>query len=427
MNAQGPQGSVTRLSVADASMHMLAGITSLPGEAVALDACLGRVLFGDATSTVALPPWDNSSMDGFAVRADDVRGAGTDRPVRLHVIETIPAGRRGTRAVGRGEATRIMTGAPVPAGADSVVRVEDTDGGTDTVLVRDDRDAGRNIRPRGEDVMPGRRVLTGGTTLGPSQIGVLSSIGIAHPTVVRRPRVAVLATGDELVPVEQFARVQDGDRIVSSNSYSLEAAVRAAGGEPVSLGIAPDDPHRLAECLRAAEGCDMVVTSGGVSVGDFDYTRTVVEQLGGTLSLWRVRMRPGAPVGYGRVFGIPWLGLPGNPVSALVTFELFGRPLVRTLAGHRRPHRRAIEVVVGESIRLAAPLTHFMRVVLHDSPSGPPVARLTGAQSSGMLTSMGAADALLVVPSDPLDVPAGTVLRAIPLDGDLGGSERLAV
>jgi molybdopterin molybdotransferase len=170
-----------------------------------------------------------------------------------------------------------------------------------------------------------------------------------------------------------------------------------------------------------------VVTSGGVSVGDFDYTRAVVGTLGGTLSLWRVRMRPGAPVGFGALFGVPWLGLPGNPVSALVTFELFGRPLLRTLAGHRRPHRRSIDVATTEPIVLAAPLTHFMRAVLEDAPGGPPLARLTGAQSSGMLTSMGSADVLLVVPPQPLEVPAGTVLRAIPLDGDLGGSDRLPV
>ena len=315
----------------------------------------------------------------------------------------------------------------MPPGADTVVRVEDTDRGLERVAIRDARDARRNIRPRGEDVAPGRVVLHAGTLVGPSQVGVLSSVGVARPRVVRRPRVAVLATGDELVPVEGFARVESGERIVSSNSYSLVAAVIAAGGEAVSLGIAPDDPAGLAECLRGAAGCDLVVTSGGVSVGDFDYTRTVVEALGGTLSLWRVKMRPGAPVAFGSVFGIPWIGLPGNPVSALVTFELFGRPLVRQLGGHRRPHRRAIDVVTRDDIHLAAPLTHFMRVVLEDTTSGPPGARLTGAQSSGMLTSMGAADALLVVPPDPLEIRRGTILRAIPLDGDLGGCAVLAV
>jgi molybdopterin molybdotransferase len=416
--------TVTRLAVADASAHMLAGVRPLGTERVGLSSALARVLGGDVCSEVFLPPWNGASMDGFAVRAADLAGASAERPVTLRVTETVAAGQRGTRTVARGEAVRIMTGAPVPAGADSVVRVEDTLPGDGVVRVTSARDAGKNVRPRGEDVQPGRTVLAAGTLLGPAQLGVLASLGVASPLVHRRPRVAILATGDELVPVDEFARVRAGERIVSSNSYSLEAAVRAAGGEPVALGIAPDDPRALAARLRTAEGCDLVVTSGGVSVGDFDYTRTVVETLGGTLSLWRVRMRPGAPVGFGTLFGVPWLGLPGNPVSALVTFELFGRPLLRTLGGHLRPHRRTIDVVSAEDIGLAAPLTHFMRVVLEDAASGPHVARLTGAQSSGMLTSMGAADALMIVPGEPAHVPAGTRLRALPLDGDLGGSSR---
>ena len=416
---------VTRLSAGDASAHMLRGARPLAAERVALGDALGRVLAEDVGSEVWLPPWDNSSMDGFAVRAEDVRGATAEKPLALRVLETVAAGQRATRQVGPGEAIRIMTGAPVPHGADSVIRVEDTDRGADVVQVRDDRDARRNVRPRGEDVRAGSRVFEAGTLLGAAQIGVLSSIGAATSMVYRRPRVASLATGDELVPLDRFDRVRAGERIVSSNSYSLEAAVRAAGGEPMSLGIAPDDPEGLARCLRAADArCDMIVTSGGVSVGDYDYTRNVVATLGGTLSLWRVRMRPGAPVGFGTLFGVPWLGLPGNPVSALVTFELFARPLLRALGGHRKPHRRAIPVALAEPVTLGAPLTHFMRVVLEDATTahGLPRARLTGAQSSGMLTAMGAAAALLVVPPEPAEQAAGAVLRAIPLDGDLGGS-----
>jgi molybdopterin molybdotransferase len=416
--------TATRLGVGEASAHMLAGVVPLAAEAVPVREALGRVLARDVVSPIWLPLWDNSSMDGYAVRAADVRAATSDAPVRLRVTETIAAGGRGTRVVGAGEAARIMTGAPVPAGADSVVRVEDTDGASDVVTVRDGRDAGRNVRQRGEDVREGSVVMRAGTPLGAAHIGVLASVGCAAPLVHRRPRVAVLATGDELVPLEEFEAVRRGERIVSSNSYALEAAVRAAGGEPVPLGIAPDDPAGLADALRRAEGCDLVVTTGGVSVGDFDYTRAVVGALGGALSLWRVRMRPGAPLAYGTLLGAPWLGLPGNPVSALVTFELFGRPLLRTLAGHRRPHRRTVPVTLEEPLRLAAPLTHFLRATLSDGTDGTLRARLTGAQSSGMLTSMSAADALLVVPAEPLEVPAGAVLRAIPLDGDLGGSDR---
>jgi molybdopterin molybdotransferase len=417
--------TVTRLGVAEASAHMLDGVRALGIEAVDLDAALGRVLAIDAVSPVFLPARDNSSMDGYAVRAVDVLGAHHERPARLRVIGTIAAGAAPTRSLERGEAARIMTGAYVPDGADSVIRVEDTtasDAG-DAVDIVDARDATRNIRRRGEDVQRDALVMRSGAQLGAAHIGVLASIGYARPIVFRRPRVAILATGDELVALDRFAEVLTGSRIVSSNSYSLAAAVREAGGEPIPIGISPDDPAMLASRLREAEGCDLVLTSGGVSVGDFDYTRRVVSDLGGTLSLWRVRMRPGAPLGFGTLFGVPWLGLPGNPVSALVTFELFGRPLLRTLAGHTKPHRRTISVAAVEAIQLGAPLTHFLRVVL-DNGSGPyPLARLTGSQSSGILTSMSLANALMVVPPEPAERPAGATFRALPLDGELGGSE----
>ena len=414
--------SLTRLDVGEASAHMLAGVGALGEEAIELRDALGRVLARDVVSPVSLPLWDNASMDGFAARAADVRGASEERPVTLRVVETIAAGQRGTRVVGSGEAARIMTGAPLPPGADCVVRVEDTSSSADVVEIRDDRDAGANVRSAGEDVRAGTIVVRAGTTLGAAHVGVLASVGCARPVVHRRPRVAILATGDELVPLDEFSEVLAGRRIVSSNSYSLEAAVRAAGGEAIAIGIAPDDPAKLAAHLRRADGCDLILTSGGVSVGDFDYTRSVVTELGGSLSLWRVRMRPGAPIGFGRLFGVPWLGLPGNPVSALVTFELFGRPLLRTLAGSGRPHRRTVSVVLDEEIALRAPLTHFLRCVLADGDDGALHARLTGAQSSGMLTSMSSADALLIVPPEPATVPAGSTLRAMPLDGDFGAS-----
>lgn len=416
--------TITRVDVREASAHMLAGVRPLAAEETPLEVALGRVLARAVVSPVSLPPHDNASMDGFAVRGDDIRGATEAMPARLRVIGTIAAGAAPTRAVQRGEAARIMTGAPTPDGATSVVRVEDTRVDGDDVSILDDRDAERNIRLRGEDVREGQVVMQPGTLLHAPHIGVLAAIGCTVPVTFKRPRVAILATGDELVPMERFDEVLRGGRIVSSNSYALAAAVRSCGGEPVPLGIAPDDPAALAEHLREAEGCDLVLTSGGVSVGDFDYTRDVVSALGGELSLWRVRMRPGAPIAFGSLFGVPWLGLPGNPVSALVTFELFGRPLIRTLSGAARPFRRSIPVVLAEPITLGAPLMHFLRVMLEPGEGGAVVARLTGAQSSGMLTSMSSADALLVVPPEPRDVPAGTVLRAIPLDGDLGGSNR---
>ncbi len=416
--------TLTRLDVVDASALILAHARTLANEPVPLDAAAGRVLAEDVISRVWLPPWDNASMDGYALHADDVRGTTAERPVRLRVVGTVAAGQRSLREVRRGEAMRIMTGAPVPEGSDSVVRVEDTDGGTGEVHVHDDRDAGRNVRRRGEDVQPDAPVMRAGTLLGAAQLGVLASVGCAAPRVYRRPRVAILATGDELVPVERFDQVLAGERIVSSNSYALAAAVRESGGEPVTLGIAPDDAEQIAARLETARGCDTILTSGGVSVGAFDFTREVVQRLGGSLQMWRVRMRPGAPLGFGTLFDVPWLGLPGNPVSALVTFELFARPLIRVLGGHRLPHRRAVDVLTTETIELAAPLTHFLRATLDRRDDALPVARLTGSQSSGMLTSMARADALLIIPPEPPVVAAGAQVRAIPLGDSAAHTER---
>jgi len=409
------------LTAAEAQARVLAGARPLDVERVALDDSLGRVLAQDVVAPVSLPPWNNAGMDGYAVRADDVREAARDHPTMLTVIETIAAGAQPTRVVGRGEAARIMTGAPIPAGADSVVRVEDTDGGADTVMVLDARDAGHNVRPRGEDVRSGEAVLRAGTAIGPAQLGLLASVGAASVAVRRRPRVAVLSTGDELADVTDFDAVRGGRRIVNSNGPAICALVRDAGGIPTALGIVRDDPEEMRAAVERAAGHDLLITTGGVSVGAFDYTRDVLRALGAELSVWRVRIRPGAPTGFGRLGAMPWLGLPGNPVSSLVTFELFARPLMRALAGHTRLFRRTIPVRLDESLTLAAPLTHFLRVTLHPaSDDGLPRVRLTGGQGSGLLSSMARADALLVVPPDRSEYEAGERLEAIPL-GD-GGS-----
>jgi molybdopterin molybdotransferase len=236
--------------------------------------------------------------------------------------------------------------------------------------------------------------------------------------VYRRPRVAVLASGDELVDVDAFDAVVRGDRIVSSNSYTLTAAARAAGADVVDLGIVPDDPDAYAARLEQADGCDLLVTSGGVSVGAFDFTKDVLISLGAQLHLWRVAMRPGAPLGFGTLGTMPWLGLPGNPVSAMVTFEVFARPLIRKLRGEAHLFRRAVEVRLREDIAIAAPLTHFMRAIIEWERDGP-WARLTGPQGSGLLTSMARADALVIIPPDREIARAGERARALLLDGAL--------
>ena len=399
-------------SVQEASSRILRGITPLAVEHVPLRNALGRVLAADVVSPIEHPPWDNSSMDGYAVRAADVIAASTAQPVVLPVLETVRAGQRPSRALDPRSAIRIMTGAPIPDGADTVIRVEDTDGGETTVAISDPRDANRNVRPRGEDLRRGAVAVSRGTVIGAAQIGVLSSVGCASVPVHRNPRVAVLASGDELVDVDRFDEVQRGDRIVSSNSYTIAASVREAGGDVIDLGIVPDDPAAYSERLQAAAGSDLLITSGGVSVGAFDFTRDVLQSLGAELHLWRVRMRPGAPLGFGMLSGMPWLGLPGNPVSTLVTFELFARPLLRTQRGESSVFRRTIEVRTRDSISLAAPLTHFMRAIVEWDSDGA-WARLTGPQGSGLLTSMSLANALLIVPPERMVVEAGEPLRAL--------------
>jgi molybdopterin molybdotransferase len=374
------------------------------------------VLAEDVQAPLALPPWDNASMDGYAVRSADVRPASKENPVALRVTSTIAAGASSANAVGAGEAMRIMTGAPIPAGADSVIRVEDTDAGVSSVHVFSNRDALRNVRPRGEDIGKGDLAVSRGTELQAGQIGLLASVGRGEVRVHRRPRVAVLASGDELVDVDRFHEVLEGFKIVSSNSYSLEAAVRQAGGDPMSLGFVGDDPVALRDRLASCE-CDLLITTGGVSVGEFDFTRSVLAELGATQRFWRVRIRPGAPLGFGLLRGTPWLGLPGNPVSTLVTFELFARPAIRKMRGLALLFRRLVQVRLTEAVMIAAPLTHFLRAELRWKDNELQ-AKLTGPQGSGLLSSMARADALLILPPERGRIEAGEVVDALVLRED---------
>jgi len=403
------------LTVPEASARILEHIAPLAIERVPLLDALGMVLAEPVRAPMTLPAWDNSAMDGYAVRGSDIDAASADHPVSLRVLETVAAGRFATQPVGDGEAIRIMTGAPIPDGADTVVRVEDTDGGTVRVLVTNARDARRNVRPRGEDFCEGDSLLDRGAPLGAAQLGVLASIGRSTVDVYRRPRVAIMGSGDELVDVDGFHEVLAGRKIVSTNGYTLQALVRDAGGEPVNLGVATDDPASLKNHLQRAGGCDLVLTSAGVSVGEFDYTREVVQSLGAEMKFWRVRMRPGAPLGFGLLGSAPWIGLPGNPVSAMVTFELFVRPVLRRMLGHTQLFRRPVPVVLEERVTIGARLTHFLRAIVSTGNGGLVTARLTGPQGSGILTSMSRANALLVVPEDRPVVEAGETLHALPL------------
>src|SRR5213594_965579 len=406
------------LTPTEAARTILDHVAPLPTERRALKEALDLVLAEDVRSPIDLPASDNSAMDGYAARAADVADAGRGSSVTLTVIESVPAGRFPTKTVGPGEATRIFTGAPLPAGADSVIRQEDTEplaGGR--VVVRDGRDAGKNLRRRGEDIRKGDVALSAGAALGPAQLGVLASIAHGTPLVHRPPRVAFMGSGDEIVDLDRADEILAGKKIATSNSYTLHGMIRRAGGTPLDLGVARDTKDSLREHLAGAHDADLLVTTAGVSVGEHDLVREVLTALGCDIKLWRIRMHPGAPLGFGLLDGRPWIGLPGNPVSAMVTFELFVRPVIRRLLGHALPFRRTVAVCVAEPITLGPKLRHYLRaIVAPQGADGALGARLTGPQGSGILTSMARANALLIVPEDHPAVAVGEVLQALVLD-----------
>jgi len=409
------------IPVAAAVRSILDAVAPLGTEAVPLADALGRVLAEPIDSPIDQPPWDNSAMDGFAARAADVMGASADRPVVLSIVDSIPAGGFPRRELAAGQAARIMTGAPVPTGADCVIRAEHTRAaGGDRIAITDDSDASRNVRHRGEDIRRGSRVLEPGRRLRPAELGLLATVGRAQAVVHRRPRVALLSTGDELVDLDAYAEAEAGRRIVNSNGYALAAAVVATGGTPLSLGIARDDASSLRERVEPGLEADALVTTAGASVGEHDLVKDVLEAIGMRLHFWRVRMRPGSPASFGTIArdgraALPVFGLPGNPVSALVTFEVLVRPALRRLAGRTAVHTRTVRVRTAEPMPARGALTHFLRVKL-ETRNGELLARLTGPQGSGLLTSMTEADALLVVPADSQGLAAGVSGAAIRLD-----------
>jgi molybdopterin molybdotransferase len=407
------------LSVAEASESILAEVKTLGLETVPLRDALGRVLAEDVSATVTMPPWSNSSMDGYAVRSADITPVMSGEPVKLRVIATIAAGDFAQRPLKRGEAMRIMTGAPIPGGADSVIRKEDTDGGSEKVEIREARDVWKNIRNAGEDYQSGDLLAKRGAPIKPALLGVLASTGMATVKVFGRPRVAIISSGNELVDIEDFDQVIAARRIISTNSYTLEALTRVSGGIPDDLGIASDTRASLKKKLESAAGYDLILTSAGVSVGDLDHTRDVFARLGGKQKFWKVKMRPGAPLAFGLLNDVPWLGLSGNPVSAMVSFELFVRPALRKMQGYAALFRRPVNVTLEEEVKIAAKLTHFLRACVTRHEDGTLRARLTGHQSSGALTSMMRANALLIVPGAHQQVAKGAQLHALMLDQTL--------
>lgn len=403
-----------RLHPHEAVRLILEAVHALPSERVPVMEAHGRVAAEDVASPISVPRWDSSAMDGWAVRQKDLGGAGGTEIV-LNIVEEIAAGAFPTKSIGLGECARVFTGAPVPDGADTVIRQEHAIRLDDTrVRIDDGADAGKNVRRAGEDIAKGSVALEVGTEIRAAQIGVLASIAQTEVSVIRAPRVALLATGDELASLEDVELVLKGQRITSSNSYSMVAMTREADALPLDLGIARDRPDELRGRLAQAALADLIVTSGGMSVGEHDHLRIILSEEGDT-GFWRLRTRPGAPVGFGRYAGTPWIGLPGNPVSTMVAFELFVRPAIRKLSGHRRLFRRAVPVRMAERAETPGALTHFLRVKLGEPEDGLPTASLTGSQSSGVLTSMANADALLIVPEDTEVVEAGAEMVAMVL------------
>ncbi len=412
------------MTVEQALELVLGFVEPLPAERVPLLEALGRVLAEDAASDIDVAPFDNSAMDGFAVRAADLAGASEAAPGELHVVAHIAAGDFWEGEVGPGQAARIMTGAPVPAGADSVVMVERTrvvtgDGGIgSTVAFEIEPRLGEHIRRRGEEVLAGDVVVSAGEVIGPAGIGLLAATGHDTVAVYRRPRVAVLSTGSELVEV---AENPGPGKIRNSNSYSIAAQVMAAGGVPVRYGIVPDDMEATrAAFAKAAEECDFILTSGGVSVGDFDFVKPVLEEMG-ELTFCKVKMRPGNPQTLGTIAGVPFFGLPGNPTSTYVGFEIFVRPALRRMQGSSALTRPVTVARLSHDVKKKQDRRYYLRGRCEVASDGSGYeATLSGSQSSALLTAAHRGNCFVVLPEGDGVFPAGTQVDCVRLDMEEG-------
>ena len=387
------------IPVGEALARVLEATPVLGAERTAILAALGRVAAADVVSRRIVPAAPYSAMDGYAVRHTDVSAA----PAQLRIVAVEPAGTVVTTAVERGTAVKLFTGSVIPPGADAVVRIEDCEEDGDRLLVRAPVPLGANIRAAGEDVAPGQVVLARGTVVGPADVGVLASVGRSSVLVHQRPRVAILSTGSELVEVDD---VPGPGQVVNSNAYGLAAAVREAGGEPVVLPIAPDRLDEIRASVAQAARADVVVSTGGVSVGDLDFVKDALEAASFERLFWRVAQKPGKPLLFGRLAERPFFGLPGNPVSALVCFALYVRPALRRLQGHRRVHLPVVRARLAAPVRKTRGLTEFVRVSLSDGPDGA-IATAARSQSSGALSALGGGAGLLVGAAELAELPAG--------------------
>ena len=412
------------ISVEEASAKILSSVSVLESEKKPLLDCIGQVLAEDVYAPFDVPAHDNSAMDGYAVKAESIKGASLKSPKVLKVVGEIAAGHVSNKKVKPGTAARIMTGAFIPEGADVVVPFEDTDetdrsqNGTskDEIGVHISLARGCNIRPKGEDISSGELVLTKGKLLRPAEIGVLASLGQSSVSVIRRPVVGILATGDEVTELGQ--NLPEG-KIYNSNSYSLAAQVINYGGVPRLLGVAPDDVEQLTAAIRVGLECDLLVTSGGVSLGDYDIVKEVLAAKG-KVDFWTVRMKPGKPLAFGmfkRKDGkeVPHLGLPGNPVSSMITFEVFARPAIFKMMGRDDSAKQNVKAIMEDSVQNKDGRRIFTRVVV-SKRNGKYFARVTGPQGSGILTSMARANGLAIIPESTTEVKPGDTVEVMMLD-----------
>lgn len=391
------------ISVEEAQKIILAEIRRIGTERVSLPHALGRVLSEDLVSSLDHPPWDTSAMDGYAVRWNDTAGASRTTPRTLTIIEEIPAGTLPRKQVHPGEASKIMTGAPVPEGAEAIVKVEETERHGDQVRIFEASDNGDFIRKKGEAIRTGDLILKKGIRIRPVDIAMMASIGRSVVPVYQQPRVAILSTGDELAELDE---PRGPNKILNSNGYGLAAQVTEACGVPIVLGIAKDTPSDLSAKLRQGLHADFIVASGGVSMGDYDFVQEVLMELGAEMKFWKVAMKPGQPLAFGVIAGKPAFGLPGNPVSAMVSFEQFVRPALLMAAGRTELFRPIIHATLEEEVRKHPGRRHFIRAVV-SVQNGEYRVRTTGNQDSHILFSLVKANALMILSEEGDRVKAG--------------------
>ncbi|MBI5885480.1 MAG: molybdopterin molybdotransferase MoeA [Deltaproteobacteria bacterium] len=401
------------ITVEDALTQILKEIRPLGLESVTLANSLCRTLGEDIRAARPNPPWDNSAMDGYALRAGDATGAAKDSAVTLDVIYDLPAGSTPKGPVNKGQAVRIMTGAPVPPGADAVVMVELTASLTEgKVDIRGSVRPGDNIRKAGEDFKAGDIVLKKGAYVRPAEIAMLATVGVSYLFVHKRPRVAVLSTGDELVEIGQTPAP---GKISNSNGHALAALVAESGAVPVQLGIARDTKESLKEKLSIARSCDCIISSGGVSVGDYDFVKDVLKELGSQMIFWKVSMKPGKPLAFGVIGGVPAFGLPGNPISSMVAFEQFVRPSLLKMSGRGPICRAELNATLTKDVKIKPGRTNFLRGLLTLNDGGASVAPLEG-QGSGVISTMVAANCYIIVGMDSTGYAKGAVVKVQPFD-----------